>query len=76
MDTIETTLGQALLVLTGLAVVLLVLILLLVEANYIVRLSRTLVRRLTSSGRDPTGPDSSVTDDGHTRRPRDEQEAR
>jgi hypothetical protein len=76
VDTIQTTLGQALLVLIGLAVVLFALILLLVEANYIVRLSRTLIRRLKSSGPDPTDSDSSAAASGYTQRPHDEQEAR
>ncbi len=52
MDTIQATLGQALLVLVALAVVLFTLILLLVEADYILRLGGKLVRRWKSGGSD------------------------
>ena len=75
VDTIQTTLGQALLVLIGLAVLLFTLILLLVEAHYIVRLSRQLVRRLRSSDPNLNGSDSP-TADGYTQRSHGDQEAR
>jgi|RhiMetdeSRZDD1v2_1073273.scaffolds.fasta_scaffold1275936_3 hypothetical protein len=69
MDTIQATLGQALLVLIALAVVLFTLILLLVEADQILRLSGKLIRRWKSSGADPDGKSGS-------KHPHDGQEAR
>jgi len=69
-------LGQALLVLIGLAVVLLTLILLLAEANYILHLGGKLVRRWKSGGSDPDGPGSpTAAKDDAEHAPR-EQEAR
>lgn len=50
MDTVQATLGQALLVLSALVVILLTLILLLVEANYILHLGGKLIRRWKSGG--------------------------
>jgi len=76
VDTIQATLGQALLVLVALAVVLFTLILLLVEADYILRLGGKLVRRWKSGGSDPDGSDSSAVDKGDAERPHDDQEAR
>jgi hypothetical protein len=76
VETIQATLGQALLVLIALAVALFTLILLLVEADYILRLGQKLARRWKSCGSGPDGSDSSVADNGRTDRPRDEQAAR
>jgi hypothetical protein len=76
VDTIEATLGQALLLLIGLAVVLFILILLLVEAHCIVRLSRKLVRRLRSVGPDPAGAGSATPQDDPNELPLDQQEVR
>ena len=53
MDAIQEKLGDVLLVLAGLALVLLALILLLVEANLILRLGRRLAVRWRSGGLDP-----------------------
>jgi hypothetical protein len=50
VDTIQATLGEAVLVLVSLVVVLLAVILLLVEADYVLRLVEKLVRRLKSDG--------------------------
>lgn len=69
MDTIQATLGQALLVLIALAVVLFTIILLLVESELILRLGGKLVRRWRSGG---AGPDGN----SGRERPRDEPEAR
>ena len=76
MDTIQVTLGQALLVLVGLAVVLFTVILLLVEADYLLRLGQKLARRWKSDGSDPTGSDPSNPDQAIPKHTHDEQEAR
>ena len=76
MDTIQVTLGQALLVLAGLAVVLLVVILLLVEADCILRLGGKLARRWKSGGSDPTGSHPSIVDQGNRESAHDEQGVR
>jgi hypothetical protein len=76
VDRIEALLGQALLVLVALAVVLLTIIVLLVEANYILRLARKLARRWRSWGSGITDSDSGPVDGRDIERPRDEQEAR
>lgn len=76
MDTIQATLGQALLVLIALAVALFTLILLLVEADYILRLSGKLVRRWKSGESDSGGSDAPAADNSDAERPRDQQEAR
>lgn len=76
MNTILATLGQVLLVLIGLALVLSVIILLLLEAHYIVRLSRRLARRLRPDGPDPIGPGYRAADADHAGRRRDDQEIR
>lgn len=76
MDTIQATLGQALLVLVALAVVLFTLILLLVEADYLLRLGRKLGRRWKSGGSDPDGSGPQAANKGDADRPRDEHEAR
>jgi hypothetical protein len=72
VDTIQATLGQVLLVLIGLALVLSVIILLLVEAHYIVRLSRRL-GRLRPDGPDPIGPGSRAAENDHAERRHDDQ---
>jgi hypothetical protein len=76
VDVIQATLGQVLLLLIGLALVLSVIILLLMEAHYIVRLSGKLARRLRQSGPDPIGSDSRAVDDDHAERPHDGQGVR
>jgi hypothetical protein len=76
VDAIEATLGQVLLLLIGLAVVLFILILLLVEAHYIVRLSRKLVGRLRSVDLDVAGTGSSPARDDASELPFDQQEVR
>jgi Na+-transporting methylmalonyl-CoA/oxaloacetate decarboxylase gamma subunit len=73
VDRIEALLGQALLVLVGLAVVLLTIIVLLVEAHCILRLARKLARRWRSWG---SGITDSVPGGRDIERPRDQQEAR
>jgi hypothetical protein len=54
VDVIQERLGDALLLLAGLAVVLLAVIVLLVELNFILRLGGKVTQRLRSSGPDPT----------------------
>jgi hypothetical protein len=55
VDAIQVTLGEVLLVLVGIAVVLLVIILVLFEADLILKLGGKLSRRLGPGGSDPTG---------------------
>jgi hypothetical protein len=76
VDMIQATLGQVLVVLLGLALVLSVIILLLLEAHYIVRLSRRLLRRLRPDDPDHMGSDSRVVDDDHSERRHDGQGVR
>jgi hypothetical protein len=76
VDMIQVTLGQALLVLAGIAVVLFAVILLLVEANYIIRLSKKLSRRLRSGESDPTGPHPASVNQGKLESSRDRQGSR
>jgi len=76
VDTIQGTLGQALLVLVGLAVVLFAIILVLVEADCILRLGGKLARRWRSSGSDPTRSHPPTMDEGNAGSARDEQEVR
>jgi hypothetical protein len=76
VNAIEATLGQVLLLLIGLVAVLFVLILLLVEAHYIVRLSRRLVGRLRSGDPEPVGPGSPTAHGDPSQRPLDHQEGR
>jgi hypothetical protein len=76
VDTIEGTLGQVLLVLAGLAVVLLAVILILVEADYILRLGAKLVRRWSSVGSDSSDSHRPTVDSGHAEDIQDKQGAR
>jgi hypothetical protein len=76
VNAIQATLGQLLLLLIGLVAVLFVLILLLVEAHYIVRLSRRLVGRLRSGDSEPDDPGSPTVHGDPTQRPHDQQEVR
>lgn len=77
VNAVEATLGQVLLLLIGLVAVLFVLIVLLVEAHYIMRLSRRLVRRLRSGdNREPIDPGSPTAHGDPTQRPPDHQEVR
>lgn len=76
MNAIQATLGQLLLLLIGLVAVLFVLILLLVEAHYIVRLSRRLVGRLRSGDSEPDDSGSPTAHGDPTQRPHDQQEVR
>ena len=76
MNAIEATLGQVLLLLIGLVAVLFVLIVLLVEAHYIVRLSRRLVRRRQSGDAEPVNPGSSTAPGDPAQHPLDQQEVR
>jgi hypothetical protein len=77
VNAVEATLGQVLLLLIGLVAVLFVLIVLLVEAHYIVRLSRRLVRRLRSADNPEPADRGSPTAHGDpTQRPLDQQEVR
>jgi hypothetical protein len=55
VDAIQATLGEALLVLVGLAVVLLAIILVLFEADLILHLGGRLARRLGPPGPNPAG---------------------
>lgn len=65
MDAIEGTLGQVLLVLAGLAVIQLAVILILVEADYILRLGAKLVRRWKSAELDLSDSHRPSVDRGH-----------
>ncbi len=76
VNAIQATLGQLLLLLNGLVAVLFVLILLLVEAHYIVRLSRRLVDRVRSDEPDPDDRGSPTAHGDPTHRPLDQQEVR
>lgn len=76
VNAIQATLGQLLLLLIGLVAVLFVLILLLVEAHYIVRLSRRLVGRLRSGDSEPDDSGSPTAHGDPTQRPHDQQEVR
>jgi hypothetical protein len=76
VNAIEATLGQVLLLLIGLVAVLFILIVLLVEAHYIVRLSRRLVRRLRSGDPEPAGPGTPTAQGDPSQRPLDQQEVR
>jgi hypothetical protein len=77
VNAVEATLGQVLLLLIGLVAILFVLIVLLVEAHYIMRLSRRLVRRLRSGdNREPIDPGSPTAHGDPTQRPLDHQEVR
>jgi Na+-transporting methylmalonyl-CoA/oxaloacetate decarboxylase gamma subunit len=67
VDTIQALLGNLLLVLAGLALVLLAVILLLVQANTIVRLASKLTRRLRSDDSDGTEPHLPIHDRPHAR---------
>lgn len=75
VDTLEGALGQAALVLAGLAVVLLAVILVLVEADFILGRLDKLARRWEATRRDPPDPDPPAPDQGDTERPRDGQGA-
>jgi hypothetical protein len=76
VNAIEATLGQVLLLLIGLVAVLFVLILLLVEAHYIVRLSRRLMRRLRSADPEPSDPGSPTAQGNPSELPLNQQEVR
>jgi Na+-transporting methylmalonyl-CoA/oxaloacetate decarboxylase gamma subunit len=76
VDAIEAILGQVLLLLIGLAVVLFILILLLVEALYIEHLSTKLGRRLRSDNPDPAGSGSPTAQDDPGGLPLHQQEVR
>jgi hypothetical protein len=65
VDIIESTLGQVLLLLIGLAVVLFLLILLLVEAHYILDLGRRLVHRLSPVDPSFVRSDSAAVKNGY-----------
>jgi hypothetical protein len=67
VDTIEALLGNLLLVLAGLALVLLAIILLLVQANAIVWLAGRLTQRLRSDDRDGTEHHPPIHDRPHAR---------
>jgi hypothetical protein len=73
VDTIEGTLGQVLLVLAGVAIVLLAVILILVEADYILRLGGRLVRRCRSTGLNLSDSHPSTADRGHANQLQDKQ---
>ena len=75
VNTIEDTFGLALLLLIGLVVLLFIVIVLLAEAHYIVRLSNRLLHRVRSNELDSPGSSSPVTESGHNEPLRDEQEA-
>lgn len=75
MDTLQASLGQALLVLMGLAVVLLALILLLIEANYIVHLGGKLAGRFRTGGSDSGGSSSPTSQEDDAERPHGDGEA-
>lgn len=75
MDPLQGTLGQTLLVLIALAVVLFTIILLLVEADYILRLGGKLARRWKSGGLEPGDSDPPAMDDVTTQCRRDERAA-
>jgi hypothetical protein len=74
VNTIQVTLGQVLLLLVGLAVVLFILILLLVEAHYIVRLSKQLGYRFRSIDPESDGSTPAAVRGGSSDVSRDEQE--
>ena len=76
MNAIQATLGQLLLLLIGLVAVLFVLILLLVEAHYIVRLSRRLADRVRSGEPEADDPGFPTAHGDPTQRPLDQQEVR
>src|SRR5215210_3983998 len=76
VNAIEATLGQVLLLLIGLVAVLFVLILLLMEAHYILRLSRRLVHRVRSGDLDPVDPGFLTAQGDSSQRPLDQQEVR
>jgi hypothetical protein len=67
VDTIEGTLGQVLLVLAGVAIVLLAVILILLEADYILRLGRRVVRRRRSTGLGSSDSHQPTADRGHAK---------
>ena len=67
MDTIQALLGDLLLVLAGLALVLLAVMLLLVQANAIVRLTGRLTRSLRSDDGDGGGHDGPADGRPHAR---------
>jgi hypothetical protein len=64
VNMIEGTLGQVLLVLAGVAIVLLAVILILLEADYILRLGERLVRRMRTTGLDPSDSHQPTVDRG------------
>jgi hypothetical protein len=76
VDTIQGTLGQLLLVLVALAVVLFTLILVLIEADYILRLGRRLVRRWKSGGLESNRSDQSAVSHRDAERPPQQRAAR
>lgn len=76
MNTIQGTLGQVLLVLVGLAVVLFAVILLLVEADYILRLGGRLARRWKHGRLNPNGSNAPATNNRGAERVRHEHEVR
>ena len=75
VNTIEDTFGLALLLLIGLVVLLFIVIVLLAEAHYIVRLSDRLLRRVRGAELDPPSSRSPLTKSSYSERLRDEQEA-
>jgi hypothetical protein len=75
MNAIEDTFGLALLLLIGLAVLLFIVIVLLAEAHYIVRLSDRLLHRVRADEPDPPSSSSPLTKSSYSERLRDEQEA-
>jgi hypothetical protein len=76
VDALQGAVGQILLVVVALAVVLFTLILLLVEADYILRLCGKLARRWKSYRLDPDGSAPSAIEDRTAERPRDKQAVR
>jgi hypothetical protein len=72
MDTIQAMLGQALLVLVALAVLMFALILLLLEADYLLRLAGRLASRWKSGRLQPT---RAYADQDGAERPSNGQEA-
>jgi len=76
VETIQGILGQMLLVLAALAVVLFALILVLMEANYVLRLGRELARRWKSDGLDSDSSDLPTANTHDAQCPREERAVR
>jgi hypothetical protein len=73
VDTIQGTLGQALLVVIAVAVLLSAVILVLVEADYILGRLEKLARRLQATAPGPTNSEPPASDQTDAERPNDGQ---